>query len=675
MWLTFFIACLVCLISIYLPGSLAFGAMGFRAVAAVAYAPLFSVAAYAILAMAYAQFGMAASWTSLFLPVLLVGLAAFALRVAVKGLRGRGPDNELAGDVGELPYLLLFAIIGAVVTGAFFVRGLDGAASFFQAYDNGFHLSTIETFVTTGNFSSMHTGAYANPAESPFLQGTSFYPAAWHCLCSMLVTLLRCDITVTVNAVNVICAAIVFPVSMFQLISILWNGQREKLLLGAVLSSAVAAFPMGFLTFGPLYPNLLSMSLLPCVICAFLTLTSLERKAADRSRGLAVFLLGLVACAFAQPNTVFSAAVILAPYCILQGMRAYERFSRTKSKKIKALLGVALAAVIALIWIACFNLPAMQGVVTFNWPKRVSIFQGIVNALLMSFVERPVQLALAVLVFAGFLRTLSRREDRWMAFAYLFSLVIFVVGISTDGFAKQLLSGFWYTDPYRLAATCAVAAIPLAIVGAGEIFTLLKRLGSLLFSNGEGATVSAICFAVVLLSIFAPSFTWQGAGHVDTAFGEVESLAEGQNSLRNESNVLTANELEFSKEALELIPEGAVIVNQPNDGSAFLYPLEDANIVYRNFALPSLEQEKDASVLVRTKINEIATDPAVRDAVDEMGAEYVLLLDAGGEYEGRGWFWSYYDTQWTGLNAITDDTPGFELLLAKDDMRLYRIAA
>ena len=64
-----------------------------------------------------------------------------------------------------------------------------------------------------------------------------------------------------------------------------------------------------------------------------------------------------------------------------------------------------------------------------------------------------------------------------------------------------------------------------------------------------------------------------------------------------------------------------------------------------------------------------------RSRLDEMEAEYVLLLDAGGEYEGRGWFWSYYDTQWTGLNAITDDTPGFELLLARDDMRLYRIAA
>ena len=63
----------------------------------------------------------------------------------------------------------------------------------------------------------------------------------------------------------------------------------------------------------------------------------------------------------------------------------------------------------------------------------------------------------------------------------------------------------------------------------------------------------------------------------------------------------------------------------------------------------------------------------MHDAFEEVGARYVLILDQGKSFRGQPKPNSYDDALWTGLMAITDDTPGFEVILSEEDMRLYRI--
>ena len=41
---------------------------------------------------------------------------------------------------------------------------------------------------------------------------------------------------------------------------------------------------------------------------------------------------------------------------------------------------------------------------------------------------------------------------------------------------------------------------------------------------------------------------------------------------------------------------------------------------------------------------------------------------------GRSFFFTYGDGwKWQNMLSINDETPGFELVLSRDDMRLYRI--
>ena len=157
-----------------------------------------------------------------------------------------------------------------------------------------------------------------------------------------------------------------------------------------------------------------------------------------------------------------------------------------------------------------------------------------------------------------------------------------------------------------------------------------------------------------------------------TAFGNISQKIERQNNAYAD-NVLTHDEKEFAKEALQKVPEDELILNEPNDGSEFLYALYDAkNLFYRQFALPSTGESTD-SVLVRQSLDEVASNPEVAKAVRQIGAKYVLLLDQGGDPSKRISFWSYYPDQWQGFNRITDETPGFEIVMADGDMRLYKI--
>ena len=141
--------------------------------------------------------------------------------------------------------------------------------------------------------------------------------------------------------------------------------------------------------------------------------------------------------------------------------------------------------------------------------------------------------------------------------------------------------------------------------------------------------------------------------------------------------MLSAEELDFSKRALSMIPPGSLVLNEPNDGSVFLYSLCDANMYYRQFALPSNpDEETGASRLLRESLAEVTENVDVQNAVHSLGAQYLLVLDLEGHADNRRRYLpSYSPDQWSGIDAVNDATPGFEVLMSEGDMRLYRIVA
>lgn len=673
MWLDFFAAALAAAVFLFLPGGLIVYSARRSFVESVGFGPILSVVFYSIAAVVYPRIGIEASWATLFVPFLLISLIVSALFFR---LGKRGADKGLGKE--ELLYVLLYALVGVVIVGIFFVENLDGAGSFYQAYDNGSHLNTIRTFIETGVYSSFGGGLRPD-LISPFDEsGSSFYPSAWYCLVAMAVTATGAGITVAVNAVNFICASLIFPLSVLFAAKAIFGADKKTMIIGAALAVCAAPFPWGFLTFGPLYPNLLSMALFPaataCSVC-------FVRFGVSRNTRVVAFLAAgtaAVALLFAQPNAIFAELVVLMPFFVSECvLKAWGKDGSFGSKAVFAL--VVSSATMLVIWVALYSLPIsmIRSVVEFNWPATVGKWQAFMDCLLYSFNTGAAQPLVALLVVVGAVKALSSRKTAWLAFSYAFACLIYFSSVSTEGFTKHLLSGFWYTDPYRLAATAAIVSLPLIVLGAKwtldwitSLLTKHEKDTTLCLNSKVGVCAFALLFVVFL---YGPSFSFAGCGSVDTGFGNIADKVKVQNSA-SVDNVLAPEERQFAEKALQMVPKDVEIVNEPNDGSGFLYALYDAdNILYKWFALPSSGEEPESAV-IRHSLDRVATDPEVKAAVNSFDAEYVLLLDRDGDPKKRIHLWSYYPDQWDGILRITDSTPGFEVVMAEGDMRLYKIA-
>ncbi|MEG0324664.1 MAG: DUF6541 family protein, partial [Raoultibacter sp.] len=139
--------------------------------------------------------------------------------------------------------------------------------------------------------------------------------------------------------------------------------------------------------------------------------------------------------------------------------------------------------------------------------------------------------------------------------------------------------------------------------------------------------------------------------------------------------IYDAEEMAFVGEAEKHIPEGSLVINEPDDGSAFAYGVQGLNTYYRYLRTYGETNETRESRVIRSELDRIASDKQVRDAVESIGAEYVLVLDQGEQEGERPRLFTYENgKKWRGIERIRDDTPGFELMLSRGDMRLYHIA-
>ena len=93
------------------------------------------------------------------------------------------------------------------------------------------------------------------------------------------------------------------------------------------------------------------------------------------------------------------------------------------------------------------------------------------------------------------------------------------------------------------------------------------------------------------------------------------------------------------------------------------------NVRYRYFHGYGGSDETENSLVIRQSLSDIAEDDSVKQAVSDIGAEYVLKLDVS---ESRPLL-PYDENDWIGITPIQDDTQGFEVVLSEGDMRLYRI--
>lgn len=678
MWAQLIIAIFVSCLIVYIPGYFLFRGVGIKPLEAFTFAPFASISLVAFIPIFYAKLGVQSSFASILAPVIILSIAAFLIRkIRTQKTDERVFQRSLLEQKAVAIDVSLCICVGFLATCFIFLSQIQSADAFNQSYDNMFHLGVVRGFLDSGNWSSLEASTFMTAEDiaiSPLHITSGFYPSAWHVVCALVVQITGCSIAVASNSVNTLVCAVIFPLSIFSFLRTLDAENHVVIRLGAFASVTQAAFPWAFITHGPLYPNLLSMSML----MAFLGLFILATKNAE-FRTIEVYLfplvLALVFFLLVQPNTAFSAAILLAPYCT---EKIFEYVANKQSKARGYICASLFVMIVLAAWCAIYKSPITVGVMGDLQVPTQAKSSALASLLVLDINQFGPQYLVMIALIVGVFTLIVRGKDRWMVFSLAIAAIFYFVSVacSETGFPKRFLTCLWYGDPYRLSALLAIMVIPLSSIGAGTVF---QKIFSLFQSRAASAITASLTACILLLSPFIP-VTYALNGAVQKSGVAYQQNLSKEVFSESSSQVLSKSEIDFANEALSIVGANDIVLNEPDDGSGFLYGIDGMRTYYRNTRPYGTDSETGESSLIRSGLSSIQSNEDVRKAVENLNAHYVLLLDQGDNMvdkdgSGKLFTWDWYSYQWEGLRTITDDTPGFEVVLSEGDMRLYRITA
>lgn len=716
MWLEFFQSVVVIIALLYVPGVILLHASGMPKPWALVSAPLVSCALYFIEGEIFSALNIPIPLAVMVLVPLLIAVLVngYVYYVAPKHKEDFRSEKLLKSEAirtgkqstspvpaficEELPFWmpLLYVVIGLLTVGFLFLPTLPSASSFVQGWDIVHHLDVTQAMIESQKYSSIHYDFYSTVEASitPWEPGSSgFYPSGWNIIVALTTQLVSTTVPIAGNALNFVSAAIIFPLSICSVIAKVLPKHRIALISGAFVCLAFFVFPWSLLIYGPIFPNTVAFCVMPSIWWIFMQMTRSKTPKHDLIWLIVIFVLGLITLFILHPSTIFSSIVVLLPW-------SFARIGESKRRVVlfgKQIKPVTLAYVFFIfalvIWSVFYYVLIVRGVaLNFWWSAYSSLQDAILHAFGMDFIGQSYaggelvspQPILSICVLVGAVWTFKHKQARWIVSAFMYLSILCIFIITFDVPLKGYLSGFWYTDPFRIAASCVIMAIPLAALGlatlaeaALETFASWREKASQTQTKAQTCVfctvwakpliVGAVIACVVVLNYVVPMPNLKSEEPIPaaTAFKQASEKAYGDHY------ILTSEELEFLRRVELTVPAGAVIANLPQDGSLWAYGTNDLHVLWR-FPNGYDASERPASAILRKRLNRIASDPEVLQTVRDLNVQYVLILNNVVDYSNAVTS-TYKPGTFRGITQITDTTPGFEVVLEEGSMRLYKI--
>jgi hypothetical protein len=620
---------------VFVPGLLALRFAGLRGLALLAAAPLFTVAATAVIALVLGLVGVpwsVPSWA-----------AAMTVLILVSAVLGRWAGGRLVPEpVTTQRWLLPAAVVMGVALSAWrIVAYVQDPSGISQTNDAVFHMNAVRYVLETTDASSLHVNSV--------IGGRSFYPAAWHGLVSLIVLAAGTDITIAANMFTVVIAAVIWPLGIAWLTRAI---TRSSLVAGyaAILAGALQTFPLLMFQWGVLFPNALSTAMIPAAVAVVVTTgqwSGATHRTAHRVRLALLILIAASALVLAQPAGILPWLAISA---VWGSWQLWERRSAWGQARVIA-AEAGLWAVVIAIW-----LYLAQGTSGSHWAPFRGKSQALADVLLNGHVMIPYAYGISTLMLVGVFFAARSRELRWFVVSWTGISVLYLLVASVGSpLVRVGLLGAWYADPYRIAALAPLVVVPLAAVGADA----LTRAISSRVRGWDGRSravfglVAVTLFMIVLIpvrSVAMPAVT-QGTYDRESRYVAAEDA------------YLDPDERELLETLDQHVPAGARVIANPSTGSGFGYFLSGRDVYPRTWAAPRTE----AWATLAAHLRDAGADPNVCAALAEYGSpQYVLDFGEGERGPGR-----YV------MPGMTDfvGQPGFELVETVNDVSLWRITA
>jgi len=627
-WGLLLVVAMIATTSILVPGLAIGAALRLRGLLLWGFAPAAGVAALSVSAFALGLGGVRWQlWSAGALVVLLV-----LLSLLVGGLLGaRGP--QAPAPAGQGMWLVTAVTVGAVLGVIRMATIIGHPGNISQTNDATFHLNVLRFIGETGSASSLDVlGA---------LGASGFYPAAWHALASLL-TSAGLDSVMVANAVSL---AIAGPVWTLSIASFVWAASGARVVptaISAALAPTLFAFPFYMLDFGVLYPYALSLAIVPGTLALLVARTrgtgesgrQGDRRAAWALTGFST-LVGLAAIGFAQPAGLLVWLIGATALAVCQVLSRGARRPEVPWWRTSAAVLIILVAALG-IWLAVASVSSEQ-----QWPPRHPAPRAALEMLLNSSAGPGPMIVVSVLAVIGFVVAIRTPPLRWLALFGAAVATLTLVAVSVQSPAVRSLLAAWYADWHRFLALMPLIVIPFAALGAAAV---ARRLGRR--SSRRRPVVALVVVALAL----AEAGVWV-AVDVRTDSHRYDVVAV---------DYLSDDERDLLEALPELVGPDERVLGNPSAGAAFGYALSGRDVVPRTWSMPT---DADFEVL-RLELVDLASEPAVCEAVRRMGIDYVL--DFGESAQGPG-KWDMPGL--TGFAAVE----GFEEVAADGDASLWRI--
>jgi hypothetical protein len=639
------------------PGLIVNLGLGARGFDALGLAPLSSLGVLAIATLTVPA--VVGRWSLAAVAVSLAGLTLVAVlgRIAIAwrtdGTAPGRPDFSLRWSMPRRRTLWWLASVGlaAALVAANFVVGVRDPNRPSQTIDAGFHYNAVLSVIHSGFPDGGHVGAASGAAA------TAWYPPLWHDLTALACSLTGVNVAIGANAVGWAIGGVVWPLSMVWLCSrILPHARLLTSLSLGLCCGAITLFPYLLLSYGVLWPNVLSLAALPAAIALMLmvmhvmprsanaqddmnssgvaadgaTLDEIEAEAVRRGLAvgpglswwtvLSVGFLGCVGMFFAHPGALFSLGIWGVVGAVMLSVRliVYSR-ARGPRQLRRSLWLLFLGWLVALGLLAAQNLvPSLNAARDFNWTKSMTMNQAMGQALTLSTVITRAHWALGAATLWGFYRLLKVPRLRWLLVSQVFLVFLYMLAAGTPGWLARELTGFWFNDAQRIAALIPMAAVPLAALGITAAADVLGRGFGRVWSDVLGRQLSsrrAVGIAALAMTVVA------AVVYPDHGIGQGAVVLQDRYRNQNfQGLMVTADKQVLYERLATQIPAGETVLGSPFTGAQFSAIWSGHGVV-----IPHVTSNPTPDVaLVSMQFKSFTTDPQVCAAVKRLKVGVVV---------------------------------------------------
>jgi hypothetical protein len=515
-------------------------------------------------------------------------------------------------------YILAVAIPAAIIA-VRFARAFGAPSAVSQTFDNIFHLNAVRYILDTGDGSSLTMGNLTEASQA-------FYPAAWHNVVSLVVQATGTSIPEAINFTNIVVASLIWPLGLIFLVTRIMGNRMLPVLITGALAAGTSAFPYLMVDYGVLFPNLLSVAILPATLGASIQILGFTRNPEPASVWLGIGLMAasLPGLALSHPSTVLALVAFTTPVVFMKLYNAYRESSVHKTNVTRRefrlwlfLTGAYVVTGLAAWWKLRPDASAS------TWPPRQTAGQAIGEVL----TSAPMGLTPAWIIFGftvvGVFLLIGDRERIWILGMFLAGLFLFIMVSSwAPGGFRTFWTGIWYNDSNRLAALLPTVTIPVAVVGAERLIrwaaAKAARLAAHRISVAARFNAAANAAAAAALVLIA-AFLVQGG-----SLGLTQDKLAARYALGDTSLLVSANEYELLERLPTHVPEGETVLGNPWTGASLVYALAD-----RPTVTPHIFGKRTADEqLVLRHWEDAAYNPVICPAVQRLRAYWALDFGA-----------------------------------------------